>query len=233
MEAAIDLKALYKVRTKVSSLMDPTKYSSTQIGEMSSNVPVNVVMYLKGNLWNPTPTLDLEVSSTNPRAQEIVNDNILGESERTKQAISLLMQGSFLIPDNSKTAGTSVLNAGLSNAKQFLTGQVNNYLSQITGEAFNVGIDYNAGADSLSNVAVTVGKNFLNDKVVVTGTFDIGKDASDMEVQYKLSQDVTLKAFRKSQQNQKDQDGSIPTQGIGVFFRREFDTLSELWKKNN
>ncbi len=233
MEAAIDLKALYKVRTKVSSLMDPTKYSSTQIGEMSSNVPVNVVMYLKGNLWNPTPTLDLEVSSTNPRAQEIVNDNILGESERTKQAISLLMQGSFLIPDNSKTAGTSVLNAGLSNAKQFLTGQVNNYLSQITGEAFNVGIDYNAGADSLSNVAVTVGKNFLNDKVVVTGTFDIGKDASDMEVQYKLSQDITLKAFRKSQQNQKDQDGSIPTQGIGVFFRREFDTLSELWKKNN
>ena len=126
-----------------------------------------------------------------------------------------------------------MLNAGLSNAKQFLTGQVNNYLSQITGEAFNVGIDYNAGADSLSNVAVTVGKNFLNDKVVVTGTFDIGKDASDMEVQYKLSQDVTLKAFRKSQQNQKDQDGSIPTQGIGVFFRREFDTLSELWKKNN
>jgi hypothetical protein len=235
MDATIDLKALYKVRTKVSSLMDPVKYSQSQIDAMSSTVPVNVVMNLNGNLWNPTPTLDLEVSSSNPRAQEIVNDNILGESEKTKQAISLLMQGSFIVPDNSKTAvaGASVLNAGLSNAKQFLTGQVNNYLSQITGEAFNVGFDYNgAAADSLSNVSVTVNKNFLNDKVVVTGTFDLGKDASDMEVQYKLSQDITLKAFRKSQQNQKDQDGSIPTQGAGVFFRKEFDSLSELWKKN-
>ncbi|MCX6181227.1 MAG: translocation/assembly module TamB domain-containing protein [Bacteroidetes bacterium] len=232
LDAAIDLKALYKVRTKVSSLMDPIKYSQTQIDEMSSTVPVNVVMHLNGNLWNPTPTLDLEVNTTNSRAQEIVNDNIIGESEKTKQAISLLMQGSFIVPDNSKTAGSSVLNAGLSNAKQFLTGQVNNYLSQITGDAFNVGFDYNgAAADSLSNVSVTVDKRFLNDKVVVSGTFDLGKDAADMEVQYKLTQDVTLKAFRKSQQNQKDQDGSIPTQGAGVFFRKEFDSFADLFKK--
>ncbi|MFM7021830.1 MAG: translocation/assembly module TamB domain-containing protein [Flavobacteriales bacterium] len=234
LDAMIDLKAVYKVRTKVSTLMDPIRYSSSQIEEMSSTVPVNVVMHLSGNLWNPTPTLDLEVNSTNSRAQEVVNDNIITESEKTKQAISLLMQGAFIVPDNSKTDGSSVLNAGLSNAKQFLTGQVNNYLSQITGEAFNVGIDYNAAAaDSLSNVSVTVNKNFLNDKVVVSGTFDLGRDASDMEVQYKLTQDVTLKAFRKSQQNQKDQDGSIPTQGAGVFFRKEFDHLSDLWKKKD
>ncbi len=214
--------------------MDPMKYNPTQINEMSSTVPVNVVMNLKGSLWKPTPSLDLEVSASNPRAQEIVNDNILGESEKTKQAISLLMQGSFIVPDISKTAaaGGSVLNAGLSNAKQFLTGQVNNYLSQITGQAFNVGFDYNGAAvDSLSNVSVTVNKNFMNDKIAVTGTFDIGKDASDMEVQYKLKENVTLKAFRKAQQNQKDQDGSIPTQGVGVFYRKEFDAISELWKK--
>lgn len=230
MEADVDLKAVYTVRTRVSSIMDPVKYSAAQIEEMSSTVPVDVVMYLKGNLWNPTSTLDLELSKANVRAQEVVADNIIGESEKTKQAVSLLMQGAFIIPDNS-ASGATVFNAGLSNAKQFLTGQVNNYLSQITGDAINVGFDYNGAADSLSNVSMNVSKNLYNDKVVISGTFDLGKDASDMEVQYKVTRDVTVKAFRKSQQNQKDQEGSVPTQGASFFIRKEFDSVKELFTR--
>ena len=231
MEAEVDLKALYTVRTRVSSIMDPIKYTAQQVQEMSSTVPVDVVMYMKGNLWNPLTSLDLELSKANVRAQEIVADNIIGESEKTKQAVSLLMQGAFMVPENNGGAGAAVLNAGLSNAKQFLTGQVNNYLSQITGDVINVGFDYNGASDSLSNVSMNVSKNLYNDKVVISGTFDLGKDASDMEVQYKVSKNVTLKAFRKSQQNQKDQEGSVPTQGLGVFFRKEFDSFKELFQK--
>ena len=230
MEADIDLKALYTVRTRVSSIMDPIKYTPSQIEEMNTNVPVDVVMYMKGNLWKPTTSLDLELNNANAHAQEIVADNIIGESEKAKQAVSLLMQGSFLIPDNS-TSGSSVLTAGLSNAGQFITGQVNNYLSQITGDALNVGFDYNGASDSLSTVSMNVSKNLYNDKVVVSGTFDLGKDASDMEVQYKITRDVTVKAFRKSQQNQKDQEGSVPTQGASIFIRKEFDSLKELFTR--
>jgi hypothetical protein len=197
---------------------------------MNTNVPVDVVMYMKGNLWKPTTSLDLELNNANAHAQEIVADNIIGESEKAKQAVSLLMQGSFLIPDNS-TSGSSVLTAGLSNAGQFITGQVNNYLSQITGDALNVGFDYNGASDSLSTVSMNVSKNLYNDKVVVSGTFDLGKDASDMEVQYKITRDVTVKAFRKSQQNQKDQEGSVPTQGASIFIRKEFDSLKELFTR--
>ncbi len=231
MEAEIDLKALYTVRTKVSSIMDSTKYSAHQIDEMKSTVPVDVVMYLKGNLWKPLTSLDLELLKANVRAQEIVADNIVGESEKAKQAVSLLMQGSFIVPDNSAASGATVINAGLANAKQFLTGQVNNYLSQITGDAINVGFDYNGASDSLSNVSMNVSKNLYNDKVVISGTFDLGKDASDMEVQYKVTKDVTVKAFRKSQQNQKDQEGSVPTQGASVFIRKDFDSLRELFQR--
>ena len=230
MEADVDLKALYTVRTRVSSIMDPIKYTPSQIEEMNTNVPVDVVMYMKGNLWKPTTSLDLELNNANAHAQEIVADNIIGESEKAKQAVSLLMQGSFLIPDNS-TSGSSVLTAGLSNAGQFITGQVNNYLSQITGDALNVGFDYNGASDSLSTVSMNVSKNLYNDKVVVSGTFDLGKDASDMEVQYKITRDVTVKAFRKSQQNQKDQEGSVPTQGASIFIRKEFDSLKELFTR--
>lgn len=230
MEADVDLKAVYTVRTRVSSIMDPVKYTPTQIEEMNTNVPVDVVMYMKGNLWKPNTSLDLELNNANAHATEIVADNIVGDSEKAKQAVSLLMQGSFIIPDNS-TSGSSVLNAGLSNAGQFITGQVNNYLSQITGDALNVGFDYNGASDSLSTVSMNVSKNLYNDKVVVSGTFDLGKDASDMEVQYKITSDVTVKAFRKSQQNQKDQEGSVPTQGASILIRKEFDSLKELFTR--
>ncbi|MFZ9954771.1 MAG: translocation/assembly module TamB domain-containing protein [Flavobacteriales bacterium] len=230
MEADVDLKALYTLRTRVSTIMDPIKYTPAQIEEMNTNVPVDVVMYMKGNLWKPTTSLDLELNNANAHATEIVADNIIGESEKAKQAVSLLMQGAFIIPDNS-ASGSSVLSAGLSNAGQFITGQVNNYLSQITGEAINVGFDYNGASDSLSTVSMNVSKNLYNDKLVVSGTFDLGKDASDMEVQYKITKDVTVKAFRKSQQNQKDQEGSVPTQGASVFIRKEFDTLKELFTR--
>ncbi len=229
MEAEVDLKAMYVVRSNLSSLIEPG-LTESQIKDYNTTIPIKVVLYMSGNLWSPQTSLDIEVDDMNLYAKKAIAKAIVSETDKTKQALSLLMQGS-LLPPQSGFGGGDVLNAGLANAKQFLTGQVNNYLAQLTGEALNVGFDYNGRSDSSSTVSMTVNKNLFHDKVVVSGTFDLGKDASDMEIQYKVTNNIILKAFRKSQQEQKNQDATFSTQGASIFFRKEFDTLKELFSR--
>ena len=81
-----------------------------------------------------------------------------------------------------------------------------------------------------------------DDKLSVDGNFGVGGTArggnrniiGDVNIEYKLSDDgrYKLKGFNRTNDNtQLITTGGLYTQGIGFFFREEFDSFNQLYDR--
>ena len=80
----------------------------------------------------------------------------------------------------------------------------------------------------------------FDDKLTVEG--NIGNTSNsqnannvvgDVNVDYKLTEDgkVRVKAFNKANDNSQTTINGAYTQGVGIFYREEFNTIGELYKQ--
>ena len=83
---------------------------------------------------------------------------------------------------------------------------------------------------------VALSTQLLNDRMIINGNVDIAgnqTDANNMigdfDVEYKITKSgkFRVKAYHRTNDNRIDLI-SPHTQGIGLFYRQEFDTLEEL-----
>ncbi len=125
---------------------------------------------------------------------------------------------------------------------EMLSNQLSNWLSQISND-FDVGFTYRPGTEiSTQEVEVAFSTQILNDKVVINGNFDVGGNGSTssstsnisgaFDVEYKLTEKLRLKVFNRANDNIL-YETSPYTQGVGIFFRRDFDRLKDLFIKRN
>jgi predicted acyl esterase len=153
-----------------------------------------------------------------------------------QQAISLLVLGSF---SSTGTGGTNPVNAAA-----IMSSTLSNMLSQISND-FNIGINYIPG-DRVSNeqLEVALSTQLLDDRLIIDGNIDVSSNSSstqktssivgDINVEYKLTPDgrFRVKAFNRSNDLSLFEDESPYTQGVGVFYRKEFDNIGELFRKS-
>jgi hypothetical protein len=139
---------------------------------------------------------------------------------------------------SSGTAGT----AAAVTTSEMLSSQLSNMLSQITND-FDIGVVYRPGVGNSDinpdQLEVALSKQILNDKVIINGNFDVrgtGNDANtnqitgDFDAEIKLTEKIRFKVFNRY--NNPYTGKTEPyTQGIGVFFRQEFDKVSDLFRK--
>jgi hypothetical protein len=121
-----------------------------------------------------------------------------------------------------------------------LSNQLSNMLSKISND-FDVGVNYRPGdAITKDELEVALSTQLFNDKLSVEG--NIGNNANsqnanslvgDVNIDYKLTEDgkVRLKAFNKSNDNSQTAINGAYTQGVGIFYREEFNTIGELYKQ--
>ncbi len=244
-DANIDVKAVYALRTPVTPL-DPSMFE----GSSSKRIPVECVIQLSGKLMKPTIKPDIVLPTADQETQRIVKNSTSTEEELMKQFLSLLVMNSFYSNQQSYgtfagTGGatTAFASAGMATTSEMLSNQLNHWLSQITKD-FDVGVNYRPGSEiSSQEVEVALSTQILNDRVTINGNVDVGGNQTtqtvsttnannivgDFDIDLKLTENgkVHMKAFNRANDNLLFQTSPY-TQGVGIFFREDFNTLGEL-----
>ena len=223
---------------------------------------VNVLLHMRGTLNNPLLTFDMDLAekrSVGTYAYTKFNNLNRDDRQKLEQVGSLLLIGSFIPSDGLATTGaarsTAMTNVGQllsSTASLGLTTLVTNLLKD---KKLNVDVKYNNyNLNDQSNIGINrnsikVGLShpFLNDRldVQVGSTSDWGRPTSsatsantfnitgDFHVQYLLNptSGLRLNAFRTSDYDVV-QDKDITRGGVGMSWRKSFDSFSDLLKSN-
>ncbi|MBL0341967.1 MAG: translocation/assembly module TamB [Bacteroidetes bacterium] len=232
-DAEIDIEGIYKLRASLYDLFQDTTYKK--------RVPVEVLLSLKDELFNPTIRFDVKVPNVDPIAETQINRYISSEEEKSRQTMSLLVLNRFSKPLDFEYQGVSSSSAVNTNAAELLSQQLSMWASQISNN-FNVGVNYRAAdAFSQEELDVALSTQLFNDRVSIAGNFGLSDNnqntsnlIGDFNVEVKLSKDGKLrfKAFNKTINNSVLNNYNSPyTQGIGLFYQEEFNTVGELVKR--
>lgn len=230
-DADIDLSAIYKLRASMKGL--PEQYAGKA-------VPVDCIIRLKNDLYNPDISFSIRLPENNNELNQIIFAAIdtTNQVVMTQQIVSLLVLKTFAL-NSSPTFGTSVGSSSI----EVLTDQLSNMLSQISDNV-DIGVKYRTG-DELTNeeLEVALSTNLFNDRVSIDGnvgmyttgsTQNTNSIVGDVTVDVKITPDgrLRVKAFNKS--NPFDITPSSTNsykQGIGVYYRYEFDKFSDIFRR--
>lgn len=236
-EAQIDADAVYTVKTSVKPFFP---YDSTNQA-LNKPYPVDVVMHLDHNLMNPAVAFDINLPTAEQNIQETVKSYTQDDLERNKQVLALMVLSSFITPSELRdgaTNGTAYGNAGSTLLSNFVSGTLNNWLSQVNSD-----LDVKVDAQDLKvfmtyqliNNRLTVESNFGKANATEGQTAEgTSQWVGDVNVEYKLTDDgrVRLRAFNRSNENTVINTAAAPyTQGAGIFYREEFETGAQLRKR--
>jgi len=234
--AQIDLTATYRTKASLYQLFRDSTFQGKTI--------VDCQVFLTGPLLTPIIKYDLYLPNVDESVRERVKSKIPTEEELSRQILALLVLNQFYPEggngnDVNATNGTSNI-AGV-NAWELLSDQLSNWLSQINND-FNVNLNYRPAASQMSSseLAVALSTQLLNDRLSVNGSVDMKSNATvansdkivgDFDLDYKLNKkgNIRLRAFNRSNDNlTSDNSTYMYTQGAGVFFMEEFNSVKEL-----
>ena len=246
-DAIADMRADYKPSVSLKPLRPDGNIGLT-IDTTSRRMPVNCVILMKDNLFNPSIGFEILFPELKDESSRNYYETVV-KPDITKQVFSLLVFNSFMVPSNISNKGdvlqqfSSSSTIG-SNTSEFISGQLTNWLSQISKEV-NIGFVYRAGDQiNSTEIELMASKHFFNDRVTVDGAF--GKSGGttqqpsnivgDFNFEFKPGKKdggLRLKAYNKTNTSASEMliHNSIYTQGVGLFYRKEFDKFKDLFKK--
>jgi len=232
--ADVSIVARYRLRTSLEglgiSIIDP---------DMSSQkVIVNTDIRMSGNLFNPDLTFGISFPNMQEQTRQavyaVLDTNDLGLMNQP--ALSLLVLGSF---SSTGTGGTNPVNPAA-----IVSSTLSNMLSKISND-FNIGINYIPGDQvSSEQLEVALSTQLLDDRLIIDGNIDVSGSSDnsqetssivgDINIEYKLTPDgrFRVKAFNRSNDLTLFNDYAPYTQGVGVFYRKEFNNLQDLFRKS-
>jgi hypothetical protein len=245
-DASINIRALYKTKAALSEIFGEEEFS-----ELKVKLPVECILSLSGELLNPAISFDIQLPTADERTRELLRIATDTEEELSRQFLYLLVMNSFY-PDpslynSSSTSGTAYGQAGtpvspyvgVTTTTEMLSNQLSNWLSQISND-FDVGFNYRPGSELTDQeMELALSTQLLNDKVTLNGNVDVRGNqrntsasniSGEFTVEVRLTDMLRFKVFNRSNYNLYYQVYPY-TQGVGLFFRRDFNTLKDLFIK--
>jgi len=245
-DASLNIKALYKTKASLSEIFGEEEFS-----ELKVKLPVECILSLSGKLLNPAISFDINLPTADERTRELLRMAIDTEEELSRQFLYLLVMNSFY-PDpslyNSGSAAGAPLSpggyavssiVGVTTTTEMLSNQLSNWLSQISND-FDIGFNYRPGSELTDQeMELALSTQLLNDKVTVNGNVDVRGSQSntsasnisgEFTVEVRLTDMLRFKVFNRSNYNLYYQVHPY-TQGVGVFYRRDFSRLKDLFIK--
>jgi hypothetical protein len=245
-DADLDIKAIYRTKASLSEI-----YSQDgMFPELQERLPVECLLNLTGKLLNPVIKFDIQLPTADDRTREYLRMAIDNEEKLSKQFLYLLVMNSFYsdpaLYSASSTSGTqnaytqteeaSVL--GVNTTTEMLSNQLSNWLSQISND-FDIGFNYRPGNEiTPQEVEVALSTQLLNDRVTLNGNVDVGGTqarektsgiSGEFTIEFKLTDMLRFKVFNRSNNNLFYEVQHPYTQGVGIFYRRDFDTLKDFF----
>lgn len=242
--AEINIITSYRQRASVASLLNDTS------GTYKGRVPVDCKLKISDKLFSPDIKFMLNFPTIDATARARINNLLSDEMELNRQVFSFLLFRTFVTPQiyNASGGGVTAGGAAASTGSELLSNQVSNFLNSYVGnltgmQDLNLGLNYRTGSQNTGDaVDLALSKQLFNNKVSIDGNFGVNnsqtsKNSSgiiDVNIEYKLTEDgrYRVKGFNRSNDNtQITTTGGPYTQGIGLFYREEFDSFNELFKR--
>ena len=233
--ADINFYANYEAKTSLSLLDNDYNYNT--------KLPVICRMHMTEKLLSPEVDFIIEI----PDATDIARTKLM---QLTDSQQKLLQQFAFLLVSNSflvEESGEDYLNNSLTvTGTELISNQLSNWLSQTTDD-FDLGFKWIPGSsDSLTTdqVEIAFSQKFLNDRLTINGNASnantpeaqaVTSIVGEVDIQYDLdsSGKIKLKAFNRADAyDPLYGDEFRYEQGLGLFYRREFNKFLDLFRKN-
>ncbi|WP_046744858.1 translocation/assembly module TamB domain-containing protein [Kordia zhangzhouensis] len=230
-KAQLNVEAVYNLQANPDVLLDTPTYNR--------KIPVEVGIKLTGDLMKPDPVFNISFPTTQGVAESELTDFLLNDDDKRRlQALSLLSQGRFVNEVNiNQTAVTG-------NLIETATGLFNEALSGEGNGKLDVNLNYSQADRSLNletsdQLGLTVSSQ-ISDKITFNGQIGVPVGGvtqtaivGDAQIEISLNEDRTLTAKIFNRQNQIQYVGEVEgfTQGIGLSYQVDFDTLKELVDK--
>jgi hypothetical protein len=236
--AEVNLTAVYKPRASLKPF-----FPEDSTGIYKKRTPVDLKLLMTGNLLSPDINFNIGLPTVDASTRTTVLSYVNTEAEMNRQVFSLLILNSFVTPYQltNSGAGPTVGSAVGANTSELLSNQLSNMLSKISND-FDVGVNYRPGdAISKDELEVALSTQLFDDRLVIDGNVSNNTNnqnpnniVGDVVAEYKLwdAGKVRIKAFNKANDNSTQiyQSGNY-TQGVGIFYREEFDTIGELYRR--
>jgi len=229
LHANLDLTAIYKVRARLSDLLnDPT---------LSKRTNTQVLLHMSEDLLEPQISFDLAFPDVDASIQTRAQSALSTTEAKNNQVFSLLLLNSFV-----PTGGDQLGAVTGSSTTDLLESQLSNWLSTLS-DKIAIGVNELDAA----SFELALSRGFFDDRVTFETNLGVsneqgaddaessGRFIGDFKLEYKIRPDGRLKAkvFNRSNddalinaQNARD------TQGVGLFFRQDFENWGEFWSKS-
>ena len=215
-----------------ASLKDLFGSESNQIATDRTSVPVNCVLKMTDELFNPVLNFAIELPQSDESIQSQVNSFINTDEMLMRQVIYLLVFNRFYTPDYLQNTQNVGLNETYSLLSSTITGQINSWLSKLT-DIFTMGFNFRTEGEG-ETASQEYEANFqihpIN-QLVINGNFGYRyNDLSDrpffgdLEIEYLLTPNGKLRAQAFTHTVDKYSLRQANTvQGIGFVFKHDFN----------
>lgn len=232
MESTLDIDAVYKTKTSLSTLISDTTSVNTR-----RNVECGI--RISDKLRNPSIGFSINVPDLDPTVKSKVDNALSTEDKVQKQFLSLIISNSFLPDEQSGIVNnSSVL---YSNVSEIMAGQLNNILERLDIPV-DLGLNYQPNTKGNDVFDVAISTQLFNNRVVVNG--NIGNRqyktstsnsnvVGDLDIEVKLDRPgaLRLKLFSHSADQYTSFLDNSQRNGVGLTFQQEFNRLKELLRR--
>lgn len=241
----------------IADLIEGRPNMASVISDARLATDVQLIMNLTGALLNPQISFKLGFPQLESQLRTVVQNKLRevesDENELNRQVLGLIVFNNFF---SSGFSGQDNTQLGINTMSGFLSAQISSYLSDVLSQALT-GVDFISGIDldvgynrfmgekiegnntflsgeefnvRLKNtlfddrLAINAGANIVTNNEITGGYYIAG----DVAVEYYLTEARRLKV---KFYNRNDQTVYGPRQrtGIGLSFRKEFNTIDELF----
>jgi translocation and assembly module TamB len=259
-QAIVNVTAIYVANSSPINLVAPQlDAATTEVNRFKQRLPFNVMLYLNGQILEPTISFDIQLPTGYAAAWKEVDEKLIqvrrDQAELTKQVFALLILGRFVQDNPFQDAGAGVTIASLArqSVSQLLTSQLNAWAgSLLPGFGLNFGVvsmeDYTTGElRNRTDLTVSVTRNMFNDRVRVTigSNFELEGPAnsnanaspasgfaSDVAIDYLISKDgkYILRAYRRNAYEVLVEGQAVET-GLRFILSMDYDKFRELFQR--
>jgi len=229
MDAQFDISAVYQVNANLSDL-DESFLNDKEV--QRTNVPVYAVLNVDGSLQEPIISFDLDFPTLTADVKRKVRSIVSTDEMMNRQIIYLLALNRFYTPDYmTATKGNDLVSV----ASGTLSSQLSNILGQLS-DKISVAPSVRTESGDFSDVEfdVALSSTLLNNRLLLNGNFGYRDKAlnnnqfiGDFDVEYLLTRQGNwrLKAYNHFNDRNLYVKTALTTQGIGLVFKHDFDTL--------
>jgi hypothetical protein len=237
--AIIDLSAVYSLKTSIDEIWTEGDVNANY---MYQRIPVECVIILTDELINPTINFKINFPEENQEIKTKLEQFINTEEEVNRQILSLIVLGKFYTPEymrgQMQSQSTNMIGT---TASELFSNQLSNWLSQLN-KNFDVGLKYRPGNSITDDeLELALSTQIFNDRVILNGNIgnNVNPESSnssqivgDFDIRVKLTQNgkIQLKAYNHSN-NDLIYETAPYTQGVGISFKEEYNSLQELIRK--